>query len=107
MPSVSGWSEWEFLPACSLCGAARGLQGHHKVYRSRGGSDGEANLVLLCIVCHAAVHGIAAVFEGHSCRTCAVPIRDGCHFGEIVAGRTGPNGTPTPPPWNSRIEEGS
>jgi 5-methylcytosine-specific restriction endonuclease McrA len=32
------------------------LERHHKKYRSRGGSDEEINIALLCMECHKAVH---------------------------------------------------
>lgn len=99
------FQDWDWPPTCLLCRATTGLQGHHKVYRSRGGSDLETNIAVLCIVCHSAVHGIAAVLDGHSCRTCAVLAKYGCHFGELVTGRRRSDGTLTPPPWDGRIEE--
>lgn len=102
MPATGTFETWDWPPCCGLCQATRGLHGHHKVYRSRGGSDREENIVLLCVVCHAAVHGIAAVLNGHRCASCRVLRRDGCHFGEIVTGRE----PATPPPWDSR-EEGT
>jgi len=95
--------DWEWPEFCHLCRATSGLQGHHKVYRSRGGSDREQNLVMLCVVCHAAVHGIAATYNGHSCRTCKTLRTQGCHFGELVTGKP----VVTVPPWDSRIEEDS
>ncbi len=41
--------------ACQRCGQ-RASQVHHLVTRARGGPDDEANLVSLCVECHAVVH---------------------------------------------------
>lgn len=95
---------WDFAPICVLCGASQGLQHHHKVFRSRGGSDDPANLARLCVVCHGAVHGVRVTYHGHSCFTCPVLDRKGCFFGETVTGRSSPTGVPTPMPWDSRHE---
>lgn len=43
---------------CIACGDSRGLQIHHVVHRSVGGSDFPENLVTLCMKCHAAAHGM-------------------------------------------------
>lgn len=42
---------------CALCDDVRGLQIHHVLLRSQGGSDGEMNLITLCWRCHAEAHG--------------------------------------------------
>ncbi len=42
---------------CALCDDTAGLQVHHLIPRSRGGSDSKMNLVTLCWRCHAAAHG--------------------------------------------------
>lgn len=42
---------------CALCDDVRGLQIHHAIPRSAGGSDDEMNLVTLCWRCHAEAHG--------------------------------------------------
>ena len=42
---------------CALCDDVRGLQIHHAMPRSVGGSDNEMNLVTLCWRCHAEAHG--------------------------------------------------
>lgn len=42
---------------CALCDDTRGIQIHHIVHRSQGGSDEAMNLITLCWRCHAAVHG--------------------------------------------------
>ncbi len=45
------------LYECALCGSPRGLQVHHVVARSGGGSDHPHNLITLCWRCHAVIHG--------------------------------------------------
>lgn len=42
---------------CALCDSNRGLQIHHIMKRSQGGSNSPHNLITLCWVCHAIVHG--------------------------------------------------
>lgn len=42
---------------CALCDDTRGLQIHHVVHRSLGGSDFPDNLICLCWRCHAVAHG--------------------------------------------------
>lgn len=42
---------------CALCDDTRGLQIHHYIHRSRGGSDKPQNLICLCWRCHAEAHG--------------------------------------------------
>lgn len=42
---------------CALCDSNRGLQVHHVVRRSQGGTDFPHNLVTLCWRCHAVAHG--------------------------------------------------
>lgn len=42
---------------CALCDDVRGLQLHHVVRRSAGGTDDPANLITLCWRCHAEAHG--------------------------------------------------
>lgn len=42
---------------CALCDSTSGLQIHHCVHRSRGGSNHPHNLIALCSNCHATVHG--------------------------------------------------
>lgn len=41
---------------CVLCGRTDGLEMHHVIYRSRGGTGEEHNLVLLCKQDHMAAH---------------------------------------------------
>lgn len=43
--------------ACALCDSPRGLQVHHVVPRSEGGTDFPHNLITLCWRCHAVAHG--------------------------------------------------
>lgn len=96
--------DWDEPVRCELCGLNQGLERHHKVYRSRQGSDAAENLIWLCKVCHGAAHGLVVTYQGHSCRTCQALTRFGCHFGEQLTGRPGPSGSPTPPPWDARLE---
>lgn len=42
---------------CALCDDVRGLQIHHAMPRSVGGSNDEMNLITLCWRCHAEAHG--------------------------------------------------
>jgi 5-methylcytosine-specific restriction endonuclease McrA len=42
---------------CQACGSMQNLQVHHLRFRSRSGDDIEENLITLCFMCHAAVHG--------------------------------------------------
>lgn len=42
---------------CALCDDTRGLQIHHAVHRSLGGSDMPENLITLCWRCHSEAHG--------------------------------------------------
>lgn len=43
--------------ACALCGDPRHLQIHHFIPRGKGGGNTPRNLIVLCMYCHAAVHG--------------------------------------------------
>ena len=43
---------------CAMCSDTRGLQIHHAVKRSLGGSDFPENLITLCWKCHAVAHGM-------------------------------------------------
>ena len=43
---------------CAMCSDVRGLQIHHAVKRSLGGSDFPENLITLCWKCHAVAHGM-------------------------------------------------
>ena len=95
--AIATLSDWESSPFCVLCGSNAGLERHHKVFRSRGGKEGD-NLVLICKVCHAAAHGVPVVVQGHSCRTCRVLEAKGCHFGEKLLGLP----VVTDPPWEER-----
>lgn len=42
---------------CALCDSPRGLQIHHIMKRSQGGSNDPHNLITLCMYCHATAHG--------------------------------------------------
>jgi 5-methylcytosine-specific restriction endonuclease McrA len=42
---------------CRACGSKHGLDVHHVVMRSLGGSDEPENLIALCRECHQSVHG--------------------------------------------------
>ena len=44
---------------CQACGTMSNLEVHHKEFRSHRGDDSEANLITLCIVCHASAHHIS------------------------------------------------
>ena len=43
---------------CALCDSTEGLQIHHVVLRSQGGTDYPQNLITLCWKCHAVAHGV-------------------------------------------------
>jgi 5-methylcytosine-specific restriction endonuclease McrA len=46
---------------CERCGRSlldRQAQRHHVIFRSHGGPTEERNLLVLCVRCHAAAHGI-------------------------------------------------
>lgn len=42
---------------CAICSDNRGLQVHHAILRSQGGSNSLHNLITLCWKCHAIAHG--------------------------------------------------
>ena len=42
---------------CALCDGTNGLQIHHYIKRSLGGTNTPHNLVTLCSACHSHVHG--------------------------------------------------
>ena len=42
---------------CQSCGAMAKLEVHHKRFRSHSGPHSEENLITLCSVCHASLHG--------------------------------------------------
>ena len=57
---------------CALCDDTRGLQIHHVVRRSQGGTDFPHNLITLCWRCHAAAHGtVLPATRTSSPQTCA------------------------------------
>jgi 5-methylcytosine-specific restriction endonuclease McrA len=41
---------------CQACGGMSNLEVHHKQSRSQCGSDSEDNLIVMCAMCHSAVH---------------------------------------------------
>jgi 5-methylcytosine-specific restriction endonuclease McrA len=43
--------------SCALCDSPRGLQVHHVMPRSEGGTNDPMNLITLCWRCHAVAHG--------------------------------------------------
>lgn len=81
---ISDLDGWEEAPVCFLCKNNGPFHRHHKIFRSQGGSNSSDNLVLLCEVCHGAVHGIKVFKNGHSCETCPYRRKWGCYFGEKV-----------------------
>jgi hypothetical protein len=44
------------LEFCAVCGRRDGLEQHHFVPRSVGGSDDEQNMLTLCAACHSTMH---------------------------------------------------
>jgi len=42
---------------CKLCGAAENLQRHHIIPLLRGGEDSFRNRMMVCVRCHAKIHG--------------------------------------------------
>lgn len=41
---------------CYICGESMFTQKHHILPRSKGGSDNQENLIVLCANCHAGAH---------------------------------------------------
>lgn len=41
---------------CRVCGSTNGVQLHHWVYRSLGGTHIPANLITVCFRCHRLIH---------------------------------------------------
>lgn len=50
---------------CRACGSSHGLDVHHVVMRSLGGSDEASNLIALCRGCHESVHGHVLILRWH------------------------------------------
>lgn len=50
---------------CALCDSTMGLQIHHYVHRSHGGTNRPENLICLCWMCHAEAHGTKLPEYGH------------------------------------------
>ena len=46
------------LNFCCACGSINGLEVHHLVPKSSGGTDDEKNLLTICFECHGKVHGM-------------------------------------------------
>ena len=42
---------------CALCDSPRGIQIHHVIERTQGGTNEPQNLVTLCMYCHGVAHG--------------------------------------------------
>ena len=66
---------------CALCGDIRGLQLHHVILRSQGGTDYPHNLITLCWRCHAVAHGVRMPEYGHMepaevCQACVEYVAD-------------------------------
>lgn len=49
---------------CEICGSSHGVQRHHIVKRSQGGSDNPTNLIWLCWEHHHGTYGVHGR-EGH------------------------------------------
>ena len=47
---------WRDQDRCRVCGSSQGVEVHHVIFRSQGGSDETSNLACLCQQCHARVH---------------------------------------------------
>lgn len=66
---------------CALCDSQQGLQIHHVVPRSQGGTNDEANLITLCWKCHAVAHGTRlpeyrGIESGHIVQACIEYLAD-------------------------------
>jgi hypothetical protein len=73
--------------ACAFCLRCRDLEVHHREIKGMGGrqneekaySDSVENLILLCRVCHGAMHGEHVItIDGFSCAVC--PCSWACEF---------------------------
>jgi 5-methylcytosine-specific restriction protein A len=54
---------------CQECGKApdfRGLQVHHKIFRSHGGKSDSENCIAICGDCHDRAHGIKSTIKAFS-----------------------------------------
>lgn len=75
---------------CELCGDDRGLEVHHKIPRSLGGSNDKNNLIVLCGKCHAILHNgtrseLTKIGQRRKCMN--LPLRMYEHFRQVaVAG---------------------
>jgi hypothetical protein len=54
---------------CRACSTSHGLEVHHVVMRSLGGSDEPDNLIALCRDCHTSVHGHVLLVRGQTAKT--------------------------------------
>lgn len=43
---------------CTKCGSTIGIELHHKISLTKGGSNEETNLIPLCSKCHTALHNL-------------------------------------------------
>ena len=50
---------------CRACSQSHGLDVHHVIARSLGGTNDKSNLITLCRDCHASVHGHVLVLRWH------------------------------------------
>lgn len=60
---------------CRACGKGVGLEAHHVVMRSLGGTDEPRNLIALCADCHQAVHGHVLILRWKDDRRAAHTVR--------------------------------
>ena len=65
---------------CALCDSDQGIQVHHVVLRSQGGTPYPQNLITLCWRCHAVVHGTVLpnypVGAAEVCQACVEYLAD-------------------------------
>jgi 5-methylcytosine-specific restriction endonuclease McrA len=54
---------------CRACSSSHGLDVHHVIMRSLGGSDEAQNLIALCRDCHQSVHGHVLILHGQTAHT--------------------------------------
>ena len=66
---------------CALCDQDRGIQVHHVIRRSQGGTNHPQNLITLCWRCHAVAHGTRMPEYGNMepaevCQACVEYVAD-------------------------------
>lgn len=61
--------------ACRACGRHHGTEVHHLTFRSQGGADSIENCLLLCAICHAAVHDRKLTLHATTDRGAIDPLR--------------------------------